>query len=76
MRMKKTILYRILILMLCLLMGMPALAEPAVSKIRDDGLLRVYLRSLSDPENLTLTRDGASSRIRRSYSPTAATQSI
>ncbi len=56
--MKRTILYRIIALCLCLLLAAPALAEPAASKIRDDGLLRVYLRSLSDPKNLTLTLKG------------------
>ena len=58
MRMKKTIFFRALVFALCLLMGMPAFAEPAASRIEDDGMLRVYLRSLSDPENLTLTLKG------------------
>ena len=47
-----------MLMLLCLLLAMPALAEPMESKIRDDGMLRVYLRSLGDPQNLTLTLKG------------------
>ena len=31
---------------------------PVASKLKDDGMLRVYLKSLGEPESLTLTLDG------------------
>ncbi|MBQ8508111.1 MAG: SpoIID/LytB domain-containing protein [Clostridia bacterium] len=60
MRRKPTLFLRsALALLLCLLACLPAQAEVMASRIEDDGLIRVYLKSLSDPENLTLTLEGS-----------------
>ena len=52
------ILRTALALLLCALICLPAQAEINLSRIVDDGLLRVYLKSLEEPENLTITLKG------------------
>ena len=60
MRRKPTLILRTaLILLLCLLTCLPAQAEVAPSRVKDDGLVRVYLKSLADPENLTISLRGS-----------------
>lgn len=46
-------------LLLCMLICLPAQAEIARSNYEDDGLLRVYLKSLSQPSCLNLTLMGS-----------------
>jgi len=61
--MNKALFIRIFSALLIALLALPAgvvSAETAIvpSAIEDDGVVRVYLKSLSAPRNLTLTLDG------------------
>ncbi len=55
----KRIMKAALAVLICLLLSLPAQAEIGASRLEDDGLIRVYLKSLNDPTNLSLTLMGA-----------------